>query len=100
MIGDKSADALAGYHQPVGFERRDRLAHDRSAHPRGGDHFLLGRQPRTGRQLAADNIGGEPGDKFAAQAARCLQRTQQGKIFWPTLVQRLDTTPSIRSSYD
>ena len=68
VIGDKGADALAGHHQPVGLERGNRLAHHGAADAGGGDHFLLGRQPRAGQQLAADDIGGEPGDEFAGQA--------------------------------
>ena len=100
VVGDESADALPGDHQPVGAQGGHRLPDDGAANAGGGDHFLLGRQARAGRQLAAGDVGGQPGDQLRGQPARGLERLQQSKIFWRTLVQRLDTGLSVRSSYD
>ena len=91
VIGDEGADALAGHHQAVGLQGGHRLAHDGAADAGGRDHFLLGRQLRAGRELAADDIGGQPGDQLAGQPARRLQRPQQSEIFRCTLIQWLDT---------
>jgi len=84
LLGDKSADALAADHELVGAQRRDRLADHRAGNARRGNHFLLGRQARTGQQLAADDVGGEPRHDLAGQAARRLDRPEEGKIFIQT----------------
>ena len=81
LFRDEGADALAGDHQAVSFQGGHRFAHHSAAHARGGDHFLFRGQPRAGRQFAADDAGGQPGDQFPGQPARGLQRLQQRQIF-------------------
>ena len=57
--GDEGARALAGRHQALRAQRRHRLAHDGAADPHGRHQFLLGRQPRAGRQPAAADLAGD-----------------------------------------
>ena len=53
IVRDEGADALARDDQAFRAQSRDRLAHDGAADAGRGDHLLLGRQPRAGRELAA-----------------------------------------------
>ena len=67
---DKRAGALARHDETVGAQGGDRLAHDRAADAHRGDHFLLRRQFRAGRQLGAGDVRGDPLGDFAAQNSR------------------------------
>ena len=73
---DKRAGALARYHKAVGAQGGDRLAHDRATDAHRGDHFLLGRQFGTGRQLGAGDVRGDPLGDLAAQISRRRDRLQ------------------------
>ena len=81
LLGDEGADALAGHHQPVGAQGRDRLADHGAANPGRGDHFLLGRQPRAGRQLAAGDIGGQPRHQLRRSAGAARRAAAAGRDF-------------------
>ena len=70
VVGDEGANPLARRHQSLGAQRRDRLAHHRAAHAEGGDHLLLGRQPRAGRERAAGDVGADALHDLMRQAAR------------------------------
>src|SRR5258708_2510497 len=73
---DESAYALAGDDKSLGAQRRDRLAHDGAADAGGGDHFLLGRQPRAGREISGRNVGGEALAESMGPAALRRQWTE------------------------
>src|SRR5262249_19747008 len=91
LICDKSADPLTSHDQSVGTQCGHRLADHSAAHPCGGNHFLLGRQPGTGRQLAARNVGGQTRHQLGRKTARRIERLQKCQIFCRWLGQRLDS---------
>ena len=70
LLGDEGADALARDHQPVGAQGGDRLADHGAGNAGGRDHFLLGGQALSRRELAAGDIGGEARHEFRRQPAR------------------------------
>jgi hypothetical protein len=65
VADDKGADALAGLDQTFGAQHRHRLAYHRAAHSERRREFLLGRQPRAGRDAAASDLRREPLDDLA-----------------------------------
>ena len=83
--------ALAREHQPVGAQRRHRLAHDGAADAGRRDHFLLGRQPRAGRELAAGYVGGQPRDEFGGEPTRRVSGRSSARFFGERLGKGLDT---------
>ena len=60
VLRHEGAKPLAGHDQPVGSERRHRLAHYRATDARGQREFLLGRQTSARLQAAAEDLGGKP----------------------------------------
>ena len=80
---------------PSARRRRHRLAHHGAADPGRGDHFLFGRQPRAGRQLAAVMSAASRVDQLAASS--CAAPTAAGSQ--STIFERpeigLDTWPSV-----
>src|SRR5262245_17337831 len=67
VLRNEGADALTRDDESIGAQGRNRLAHHGAAHAGRRDQFLLGRQPRPRRDLAAGDIVGETGDEFAGQ---------------------------------
>ena len=67
VFRNEGADALTRDDESIRAQGRNRLAHHGAAHAGRRDQFLLGRQPRPRRDLAAGDIVGETGDEFAGQ---------------------------------
>ena len=70
ILRDEGADALARDDEPLGAQMCNRLANHGAADAGGRDHFLLGRQPRPRRELAARDIRGQPREQLLRQTAR------------------------------
>ena len=79
ILRDKGADALTRDHEPVRAQGSDRFPHHRAAHAGGRDHFLLGRQARSRRDLAAGDVVGQPDHQLAGQGSPRRQRLRHRK---------------------
>ena len=80
VLGNEGADALADQNQAVSAQAGNRLAHHGAAHAGCDHHFFLGRQPRTRRQAARGNVGGDLRHQLMGQPARRRQRAEGRKI--------------------
>src|SRR5262245_58979379 len=94
LVRDKSAHTLPGHDQPVRPQCRNRFADNGAANTGCGNHLLFGRQLRPRGELSARDVRRQPGHQLGGQPARSIKRLQQAKIFWATLGQRLDISPS------
>jgi len=70
IVGNEGAKTLARGDQPLGPQRRQRLAHDRAAHTGGLHDRLLGRQALAGFQVAGFDLRDQAVGQSAAQIGR------------------------------
>jgi hypothetical protein len=68
---------LAGLNQPLGAQRRDRLAHHRAADAERHRHFLFGRQLCARREPAAGDFRRQPLDYFAGPVLGWTEREKE-----------------------
>ena len=79
-IGDIGARAAARHHQPVGAQRRDRLAHHGAADAQRRGQRLLGRQARARLQAAAPDVVGEPRHHLLGEIAGRVERLRTDSL--------------------
>ena len=72
-LGDEGADADAALDDPVVFELRDRLSHDRPRDAELGRQGLFGRQAITGPKFASMQGAGQAGDNLLWQRRGALE---------------------------
>jgi hypothetical protein len=67
---------LARLDQALGAQCRNRLAQHGAADAESRRQFLLGRQPRAGREAAAFDLGGKTFNDLAGAFARRTERQE------------------------
>ena len=77
VFRNKRPHALPGRHQPLGPQRRHRLAHDGPADSHRRHHLLLGWQPGAGREFAPQDLASDAFGDLMGQFSRGTDPLQQ-----------------------